>query len=122
MPQDHPTSEDNYRQFIQGVLASGEVWGLLSEEGWAYCASNEFEDTDVLVFWSERAYSQPHVQGEWSGHEPTAIPLEEFLDTWLPGMHEDGALLAPNWDIGLCGLEVEPREVGDKLTSDATPS
>jgi hypothetical protein len=121
MLQDNATSEDNYRRFIERVRKSGEVWGLRSDGGWAYCASNEYEDTDVLVFWSDRAYAQRHALGEWSGFTPTAISQDEFIDNWLHGMHEDGALVGPNWDAGLCGLEVEPHEVANKLTSDETP-
>jgi hypothetical protein len=117
MLQDRATSEVNLRRFIERVRERGEVWGLRSDRGWAYCHSNEYENTDVLVFWSDRAYAQRHVKGEWSAHNPTAIPLDEFLDSWLLGMHEDGALVGPNWDVGLCGLEVEPRELADKLAS-----
>ena len=118
MPQDRATSESNYRNFIERVQDSGEVWGLRCDEGWAYCASNEYEDTDVLVCWSDRAYAQRHVQGDWSKHTPTAIPLDEFIDRWLQGMDDDGALVGPNWDADLCGLEVEPREIADQLITD----
>ena len=118
MPPDRTTAEDHYRHFIGQVRERGEVWGLLAGEDWAFCESSEFEDTEVLVFWSDRAYAQRHVQGEWSKHRPTAIPLDEFIDRWLCGMDQDGALVGPNWDAGLDGLEVEPREVADKLTGD----
>lgn len=120
MPQDRATSEDNSRRFVEQVRASGEVWGLRGEEGWAYCTSSEYEDTDVLIFWSDRAEAQQHAQGEWARHRPTAIPLEEFVDQWLEGMHEDGALVGPNWDADLCGSEMEPSDLADELTADET--
>ncbi|RYD79094.1 MAG: DUF2750 domain-containing protein, partial [Verrucomicrobiaceae bacterium] len=47
MAQDPTDSEANYRRFIEKISDSEEVWGLFAEEGWAYCASNEYEDTDV---------------------------------------------------------------------------
>lgn len=119
MLQDRATSESNYRRFVERVRETEEVWGLQSKEGWAYSESNEYEDADVLVFWSDRAYAQRHVQGEWSQHVPTPIPLDEFIDHWLRGMDEDGTLVGPNWDAGLCGLEVEPRDLAEKLTSDS---
>jgi len=111
-------SESNFRRFVERVRESGEVWGLKGEGGWAYCESNEYQDTDVLVFWSDRAYAPRHAQGEWSKHQPTAISLEEFIENWLQGMHDDGALLGPNWDANLCGLELEPLDVADKLAED----
>jgi len=120
MLQDRATSESDYRRFIEQVRENEEVWGLRSDDGWAYCASNEYEDTDILVFWSDRASAQRHVQGDWAKHKPTAIPLDEFIDNWLRGMHEDGALVGPNWDAGLCGLELEPSKLADNLTTDET--
>lgn len=120
MLQDRASSESNYRRFIEHIGQSGEVWGLRCDDGWAYCPSNEYEDTDVLVFWSDRAYAQRHVQGDWNQHKPTPIPLNEFIDHWLEGMHEDGALVGPNWDSGLCGLEIEPLEIAQKLTGNET--
>jgi hypothetical protein len=31
-------------------------------------------------------------------------------------MDKDGVLVGPNWDANLCGLEVEPLELSQKLT------
>ncbi len=118
MPQDRATSDSNYERFIATARETGEVWGLNDGEGWAYSESNEFEDTDVLLFWSTQAEAKTHAQGEWNTHQPMAIPLDEFIDGWLLGMHQDGALVGPNWDAGLNGLEVEPEEVADHLTSE----
>jgi hypothetical protein len=120
MLQNRATCESNYRRFIERVLKSGEVWGLRCDAGWAYCVSNEYEATDVLVFWSDRAYAQRHVQGDWSKYEATVIPLDLFIDNWLRGMNDDGALVGPNWDAALCGLEVEPREMAAELLRDET--
>lgn len=121
MPQDSANPEETYLQFIDRSRESGEVWGLCAGSDWAYCESNEFEDTDVLLFWSDRATAQKHAQGEWNKHKPTAIPLDEFIDKWLAGMDSDGALVGPDWDADLSGLEVEPRDVAEKLSSDETP-
>ena len=118
MPPDSSTSENHSRRFVERVRESGEVWGLRGEEGWAYCTSSEYEDTDVLIFWSDRAAAQPHAQGEWARHRPTAIPLEEFIEQWLEGMHEDGALVGLNWDADLNGPEIEPSDLAEELTAD----
>ncbi len=120
MDQNHATPEDDYRRFVEKVRETGEVWGLRIEDSWAYCPSNEYEDTDVLVFWSDRASAQSHVQGEWSEHKPESIPLDEFIENWLPGMDEDGMLVGPNWDADLRGLEVEPQDMVEELTEDET--
>jgi hypothetical protein len=118
MTQDRLTPEDQLRRFIEEVHASGTVWGLRGESGWAFCESGEYEETDVLLFWSDRAGAQQHVKDEWSGHLPTEIPLEEFVDKWLPGMDEDQGLLGLNWDAGLDGPETEPSELAEMFLGD----
>lgn len=115
MPEDPAPSEENYHRFIERVRASGEVWGLCCDEAWAFCPSHEYEDTEVLVFWSDRAAAQKLADGEWSEHVPTAIPLDEFIDRWLRGMDEDGVLVGLDWDAGLSGLELEPIDVVEQL-------
>jgi uncharacterized protein DUF2750 len=116
MLQSQATSAENYQRFVERVRNSGEVWGLKSDNWWANCPSNHDENKDVLVFWSDRAYAARHAKEGWSGYEPTSISLDSFISRWLPGMHEDGVLVGPNWDAHLCGLEVEPLEVSQKLT------
>jgi hypothetical protein len=105
--------------FIARVRQGGQVWGLRSEGGWAYCESSEYEETDVLVFWSDRASAEKHSKGEWAGHAAEAIALEEFVEKWLPGMDEDGVLIGPDWDLNLAGPEVEPSDLAEAfLTED----
>lgn len=108
---------DNYDRFVSRVRESKTVWGLKSEEGWAYCPSNEI-DCDVLLFWSEEAYAKRHAVGDWSNYKPAAIPLASFIDNWLHGMHEDGVLAGANFNADLAGLEIEAIELAKALTSD----
>lgn len=109
-------SEQDYDTFITGILAGEQVWGLTDKQGnWAVCPSVSFEETDVLPFWSSRELAQALCIDEWKVYQPTAIPLEEFIIDWLPGMHEDDALVGPNWDADLEGLEVEPMDMAKEL-------
>jgi len=118
MLQNQSDSIENYERFITRVLGNGEVYGLRSPDGgWAVCPSQEFEDTSVMVFWSDRAYAARHAKEDWSDYIPAVIPLVEFVDAWLRGMHRDGSLVGPNWDANLCGLEVEAIEVAKRLTT-----
>ena len=121
MPSDPAKLEENYDRFIEEIRASGFVWGLRSDDGWAFCESNEYEETDVLVFWSDRVLAEKHVCEDWRKHVPVVIPLEEFIDQWLSGMHEDRALVGPNWDEGLNGLEIEPEDLAADLRSEEEP-
>jgi len=105
----------NYQRFIEDILESGQVWGLQSEEGWVVVDSTEFEESEVMPFWSDEAYAKNHCVGEWADFKPVAMDLEEFVEEWLAGMAEDGILVGPNWNDDLEGEEVEPEEIAEKL-------
>lgn len=109
-------AEAYYETFIQRVKETGEVWGLCrGEEEWAYSESDEFEDTEVLLFWSDKALALKLQQDEWRNHHATAIPVEEFVDKWLQGMHQDEIMVGPNWDADFVGLEVPAEEIARQL-------
>lgn len=106
---------DNHRRFVERVKESGVVWGLKAEDGWAICPSNE-HDCNVMPFWSDEAYARRCAVKEWSGHTPTAIDIDSFIDHWLRGMHEDGMLVGTNFNADMAGLEVEPIDIAKELT------
>ncbi|MDD5037136.1 MAG: DUF2750 domain-containing protein [Methylococcaceae bacterium] len=105
----------NYQRFIEHIQESGQVWGLQSEDGWVVVDSTEFEETDVMPFWSDETYAKEHCVGEWGSFIPVAMELDEFIEDWLVGMAEDGILVGPNWNSDLEGLEVEPEELAQLL-------
>ena len=108
--------EAKYDAFIAEIKQTGEVWGLCTDEDdWAVCASSAYEDTDVMPFWSNKTLAQAQCVGEWAVFHAQAIPMEDFLNDWLPDMHEDDVLVGPNWDENLEGLEVEPADVAAEL-------
>lgn len=117
MLQDSITTQKNYERFISRVLESGEVWGIQHENGtWATSQSNEYEDTLIYVFWSDKAYAQRHCKEGWRDSVPSKIDIHSFIDNWLKGMHEDGHLIGPNWDAHFFGKEIEPIEIARLLT------
>jgi hypothetical protein len=99
-------TEDNIERFFTEVIASEVLWGLEGPDGWALCPAEGEDDTDVMPFWSQREFAEPHCEGDWSEYRPTAIALEEFLDDWLPGLDKDGLLVGVNWDEELEGVEI----------------
>ena len=115
---DTPLSDDdqeNYQRFLDEVKQSGKVWGLANEDGWAVCPSIEYEETDVFPFWSQQCFAEALCVDEWSVYETKAISVEDFLIEWLPGMHEDDALVGTNWDTELSGMEIEPSELARSI-------
>ncbi|SMF60959.1 Protein of unknown function [Alteromonadaceae bacterium Bs31] len=114
--------EQNYDQFIVEAMGTGCVWGLENAEGWALCPSVYNDNLDVMPLWSQPEYAEVHCREEWSSYKVVPISLEELLDEWLPGMHEDLLLVGPNWDKDLEGVEVEPLDLledVDKVAMDS---
>ena len=116
MIQDRATSEANVARFVDRVVRNGEVWVLVSSSGdFAFCPSNEEKETDVLLFWSDRAYAERHRQAEWKDYHPKSISLNQFLLGYLKIMHEDDILVGPNWDAHLCGMEMKALDLAGRL-------
>ncbi|MFT5720657.1 MAG: hypothetical protein ACI9W6_000957 [Motiliproteus sp.] len=107
--------QQNYLAFIEGIKASGEVWGVTTPEGWVVCDSEEYEETDVIPFWSSAEDAQAQCADEWAENEVKSISLAVFVERWLTGMAEDGVLVGPNWNAEMEGLEVEPEAVAEQL-------
>ncbi len=110
-------SIDRYNRFIETVKKERLVWGLMSESGWATAPSNIYEDTTVIPFWSHKAYAQRVAKKEWQAYKPTSISLDEFIDSWLKGMDENGNMVGVNWNAHLIGKEVEPKDLAKDLLS-----
>ena len=110
--------EANRDRFISRLRESRVIWGLRSNDGWAYCKSNHGE-ADVLLFWSDEAYAKQHAVAEWSEYRATRIDFDAFIDQWLRGMHQDGALAGINFNSDLAGVELEPVVLAGALTDEA---
>ncbi len=103
--------EENYDRFFVEAMEQGCIWGLEGPEGWALCPSEKYKDSDVMPFWSQPEFAQIHCVDEWSVYKPVPVSLEEFIDEWLPGMHEDVVLVGVNWDADMEGEEIEPLDL-----------
>lgn len=97
--------------FVAAVSNSGLVWALKGPDGWALCDSIEFEDTAVFPFFSSEALAARLCTEAWSAYSPASLQLEEFLNDWLPGMHEDNAMAGIDWNHEMEGEELEPAEL-----------
>ena len=109
--------ESRYQSFIRTVIERDEVWGLEGDEGLALSTSHENEETDVIPYWSEEALAKALAVDDWAAFQPVAMPLVEFLEHWLTGMHNDEMLAGTNWDKDLSGKEVEPLVLALDITN-----
>ena len=117
MLNDEIASQQRHARFVQQAVAVGDIWGLKNAAGWCVGAwMNEGnEEHTVMPFWSDRASAKQCAKDDWSGYVPTVIPLQEFMEEWLPGLAEDGLFVGTNWDTDLAGVELEPMTLGEEL-------
>jgi len=116
MLRDRADSEADHRRFIERVIRAETVWALRGYDGYAWCESNDHEDRDVIVFWSDRAYAERARKSEFPEYTPVEISLFDFLFRWLPDMSNDGVLAGANWTGQLIGIESDPQELQDQIT------
>lgn len=102
---------EEIREFVERVIAEGDVWALEHPEGWATAPSAVADDLAVIPFWSEETRARACATDEWSEYTPSPIPLDDFLEHWLPGMEADGLLAGVEWSEDLEGVEMPPLEL-----------
>lgn len=107
MLQNTSTIEYKHRKFVERIVEFEIVWALKSDEGFAMSSSNDFEHVDVILFWSDKAYAIAVAKNEWSNYHPVSMPISEFLENWLIGMHNDNHFAGTNWDANMFGTEIE---------------
>lgn len=103
--------DENYERFMGEAEDTGCVWTLEGPDGFAVCPSNVSDTVDVMPFWSQPEFAKLHCVDEWKDYEVVPVALEEFLDDWLPGMHDDLIMVGVNWNAAMEGDEVEPLDL-----------
>ncbi len=111
MTQQAADIENVYNAFISRIVENNAVWGLTKDETWATSTSAEFEDTEVILFWSDQSKATACTDDEWANYVPESITLVEFLENWCVGMYGDALLLGADWDAELSGKEIDPLVV-----------
>lgn len=113
--------------FVSRVALTETVWYLRSDQGTAFCESNEFTtDADdpatVLLFFSDEAYARRCQKACFEDYAVESMPLFDFLFRWLPGMSGDGVIAGPNWNQELVGLELDPFELREQIDAVLSPA
>lgn len=105
MLQDTATIETRYSYFIERTAGFKLVWALKDKKGWANSFAND-NKTDIIPFWSDRAYAKACARDEWADYVPVSISLNEFLEDWCIEMADDNVLAGINWDANMFGKEI----------------
>jgi hypothetical protein len=113
--EEDDAAEVKHALFITQAAESGLVWALRSEEGYATSPSNDYDEGEVIPFWSDPELAKSLASDEWAAYIPTEVPMVDFLENWLVGMQQEAMLVGTNWDADLAGMELEPLELALEL-------
>jgi hypothetical protein len=69
-----------------------EVWSLKSKDGWVRMGDKQ--GRQFVPIWPHPRLAEVFADGEWKDHEARSIPLDEWMEKWIPGMERDGTLIA----------------------------
>jgi len=100
--------QKSHEKFVADVVRFKKVWGLKLDDNWAVSKSADFNDAEVLLFWSDQEMAKACATDDWHDYTPDSIETPEFLENWLPGMYEEGIAVGTNWSTELDGLEMDP--------------
>jgi len=106
------SAEQRYDYVISTLVDQKEVWGLSSDSGWLILPD---EDEEHLPVWPHAQLAKAWAMGDFADCQPKAITLDDWLDKWLPGMIEDGLLIAVCPGIDNDSIIVAADELLDEL-------
>jgi len=110
-------ARERHQRFVERVVLTRVVWGLKDAQTWASTMSTAptTHGREVIPFWSDRPSASQCAKDAWAKHEPTEIPLDIFIQRWLPQMALERCLAGTNWSAQLSGHELEPDALRDEL-------
>lgn len=75
-----------YEYFVHRVCDTRLLYGLY-RDGWASLGDGEEK---MMPLWPHPLFAAPLCTADWAEFEPKGIPLDVFLERWIPGMKEEG--------------------------------
>ncbi len=115
MIRDSATCQANHDRFVKRAIEFEQVWYLSNENGTAVCDSYDFEDCDVIMFFSDRAYAKRVKDQSFNEYDVQSMSLFDFLFRWLVGMAQDQVAAGTNWTDDLVGFEFDPQDLKEEI-------
>lgn len=97
-----------YEYFVKHTADEKQLWSLW-QDGWALTSDNE--GRELVPVWPHGVYAKACAVDEWQGYQPKAIIMDEWLERWIPGMRNDGRLVALFPTPQDKGIAVDPQRL-----------
>lgn len=105
-----------YDHLIKRIADSEELFSLRDGSGWFLAGADDGRDLHPV--WPHPRYAAACAIGNWAGAQATAIPIDEWLDSWLPRMEADGRAVAAFPTPANRGPVVEPSQMREDLETE----
>ena len=106
-------AQSRYDFLLKAIVENQTVWTLSSDQGVVLMSS---DGDDCLPIWPAAEFAQQWASDDWSDCEPLAIDLDAWQQRWLPGMQQDGLVIAVFPGQREEGIVLEPLDLLEALS------
>lgn len=99
---------ERYTYLIKKIADWEEVWGLANEDGWIQMMDDNGKS--LAPIWPHEEFARKCATEEWSDTLPRSIDLDTWRAAWLPGLSNDGRLIAAFPTPSKRSVVVEPSK------------
>jgi hypothetical protein len=98
-----------YDHFVKQVADWELVWGLRDEDGWVSMGVSN--DKGAFPVWPHEAYARLLATEAFANARPTSIEVQEWVESWLPGLARGGTQVAVFPTPAGKGVVVHPEKL-----------
>jgi hypothetical protein len=112
------TSAAQAADFYTEAVRDGAIWGVRDAGGFPAPMNGSGER--AMPFWSLRSRAERIVEQvpAFAEFEVVEIPLDAFLDHWLPDLERDDLRVGLNWSGGRAtGYDLPAKDVAERLAA-----
>jgi hypothetical protein len=109
-------SQERYIYWIKKVVDQNMIWSLWHIDGWAL-GEDDFKHFLIPV-WPHPSYAILCAKNEWQEYQPKSIPLNTWMDKWIPGIEKDQRLVAVFPIVNNKGIVIKSHELEKDLKSE----
>jgi hypothetical protein len=102
-------------RFMKRVLASGSIFIVSGDEGWACVPFRQEPTRDVVLMWSSRCEAQRWAEVVSSGPEVFEVGLATLLVEVLPMLAQRRCLIGPDWSTDPADPVFDAHDLVERL-------
>lgn len=106
------TPEARYDYLVEQVKEQQTLWSLQDLDG---CVMLTTEEEDCIPMWPTEEAAASWAVDDWADCQTLAIPVDEWLERWVPGMQDDDLFVAVFPVQDDLGVVITPYELEERL-------